>query len=568
MTGPGGIYGNEHPDHDPIWSIGWDHRSLILQVLDHNKWQSFRLPKGSHSYDGGHGWNTEWPRIRDIGEDALLMTMHGTFWKFPKTFSAKNSAGIAPRSNYLKVIGDFCRWNDCVVFGCDDAAKSEFLNKRKAKGEIAGPGRSQSNLWFTKPDQLDDLGPALGRGAVWLQEDIKANAPSDAYLFSGYSHRGLHLTHDANDAVTFTLEVDTKGNGSWRTLREVKVPAHGYVWTEFTAKEKGVWIRVKANRDCPSATAFFHYRNDDMRSTNASAIFAGLTKSNTKVNGGLLHARGEDFKTLRFLASDTKGALGCYDLDGELKLRRTNDISGAVWMKKNVAIPQNVLTVDAASVLYVDDQGKRWRLPKGDATFDAAALGDERVCREVCTERDLFNAARTFYELPAENAGGFAKIRPITTHNRGIKDYASYRGLLVMSGVVDNAAPSEHIVRSDDGKCALWVGAVDDLWQFGKPRGMGGPWKNTAVKPDEKSDPYLMTGYDKKRLLLSHSSKETVNIRLEADVAGTGVWVLYREFSVAPGQPMTHIFPDTFSAYWVRVSADKSTVASAVLYYE
>ena len=96
VTGPGGITGNEHPDTDPIWSIGWDYRSLILMLLDHGKWSAFRLPKASNSYDGAHGWNTEWPRIRDIGEPYLLMTMHGMFWKFPCTFSAANTAGIAP----------------------------------------------------------------------------------------------------------------------------------------------------------------------------------------------------------------------------------------------------------------------------------------------------------------------------------------------------------------------------------------------------------------------------------------------------------------------------------------
>ena len=36
---------------------------------------------------------------------------------------------------------------------------------------------------------------------------------------------------------------------------------------------------------------------------------------------------------------------------------------------------------------------------------------------EVATERDLFNFGGTFYELPARNAQGFAKIRPIATHN-------------------------------------------------------------------------------------------------------------------------------------------------------
>lgn len=82
-------------------------------------------------------------------EPEYLMTMHGMFWHFPAMFTADNSAGIRPRSAYLKVIGDFTRWNDQLVFGCDDSAQKEFLNKRKAKGNIEGPGQSNSNLWFT-----------------------------------------------------------------------------------------------------------------------------------------------------------------------------------------------------------------------------------------------------------------------------------------------------------------------------------------------------------------------------------------------------------------------------------
>ena len=63
VTGPGGIYGNAS-DSDPIWAMGWDYRSLILMLLQDKKWHIYRLPKGSHSYDGAHGWNTEWPRIQ------------------------------------------------------------------------------------------------------------------------------------------------------------------------------------------------------------------------------------------------------------------------------------------------------------------------------------------------------------------------------------------------------------------------------------------------------------------------------------------------------------------------
>jgi hypothetical protein len=49
------------------------------------------------------------------------------------------------------------------------------------------------------------------------------------------------------------------------------------------------------------------------------------------------------------------------------------------------------------------------------------------------TERDLFNAHGTFYELPAKNAGGFVKVRPVATHNFRIHDYCSYRGLFILS---------------------------------------------------------------------------------------------------------------------------------------
>ena len=84
--------------------------------------------------------------------------MHGAFWSFPSNFSAARSSGIRPRSNYLKVVGDFCRWKDQLVFGCDDSARSEFLNTRGAKGKLAPPGRSHSNLWFADPGDLDDLG--------------------------------------------------------------------------------------------------------------------------------------------------------------------------------------------------------------------------------------------------------------------------------------------------------------------------------------------------------------------------------------------------------------------------
>ena len=575
VTGPGGLEGNAHPATDPIWSIGWDHRSLILMVLDAGKWHAYRLPKASHAYDGAHGFNTEWPRIRDIGEPDLLMTMHGAFWRFPRDFCVAHSAGIAPRSNYLKVIGDFARWNDRIVLGCDDTAKNEFLNKRRAKTGLAAPGQSQSNLWFVEPAQLDQLGPAIGRGAVWLDDAVRKDQPSEPYLFSGFDQRMLHLTHDAGAAVTFTLEVDRLGNNQWTALRTVEVSADGYGSATFTAEETGAWIRVRASRDCGKVTAIFSGRNADRREPGPTAIFDGLGSGDgAAVSGGLLHARGAGRKTLEFAARERRAgqtsASAYYEMGPDLKLVRRDEPAALAWLEKNVAIPAPPIAMDDASVIYLDENGRRFRLPKARSDRTALGpLGPERMMREVCTERDLLSCAGTFFEVPAENAGGIAKIRPIATHDRRVHDFASWRGLLVMSGVTADAPSSNpHIVRSDDGAAALWVGAVDDLWQFGKPRGEGGPWKDTPVTAGKPSDPYLMTGYDRKTLTLSHRASEGVRFHVEVDLTGTGRWVPYASLDVAPGASKVHRFPDGFQAYWVRATSEADTVVTAWLVYE
>jgi hypothetical protein len=568
VTGPGGIEGNDR-DTDPLWSLGWDHRSLILMLLDGGTWHTFRLPKGSHSYDGAHGWNTEWPRIREIGTgDTLLATMHGTFWAFPRTFSAADTAGIRPRSNYLKVIGDFCRWGDRVVCGCDDTARNEFLNTRTAKGRIAAP-QSQSNLWFLAPDQLDHLGPVIGRGALWVREDVAAGTTTEPYLIAGYDRKGLHLA--AAGAATITLEVDAHGTGDWRTARVIEHAGDGTrsTWIDLSDLE-GVWLRLTPSADLAQATAALLFANDDPRGTASDPIFRGLaTTADVAVSGGLVRARAGNTRTLAFAAEGPGGAdLGCYELQADLTLASATDANLGGHTREHARIPEGVVEVDSASVVFTDDAGRRWRLPKGDATRDASGpLGAGRAAREVATERDLFQAHGTFYELPAENAGGFAKVRPVCSHPFRIHDFCSYRGLFVMTGVADDApADNEHIVRAADGRAALWVGAIDDIWRMGKPRGSGGPWRDTFVAAGTPSDPYLMTAYDRKALTLA-SDRDTV-VTAEVDVTGDGIWLAVRDFAITADTPLVHAFPEAFAAAWIRFRSDRDAILSAVLTYE
>lgn len=576
VTGPGGIYGNKNPETDPIWATGWDHKSIILGVRDSKSgWSFYRLPKASHSYDGAHGWNTEWPRIRDIGTEEnadYLMTMHGMFWRFPAMFKANNSRGIRPRSAYLKVIGDFTRWNNQIVFGCDDSAHNEFLNKRKQKGEIEGAGQSNSNLWFTDLEKPDQLGPTTASGSIWLNDVIKPNETSDPMLFAGWKNRSVWIKNHGNDPVDFTFEVDENGTNNWEELTTISLEVDEVKNIEFLENERGEWIRVKTN--APTiATANFNYSDKDNRSISSSKIFDQITGINeTTSMGGLMYGLNNNRRTLGISAvrfeDDLEIPVGYYELNENLELLPKNDPNTNSFIKDKFAIPKSVIEIGESSVLIIDDNNRRWRLPLGDKRYntltDRAQL---RIAREVATERDLFNASGTFYELPAENADGFAKIRPIASHDFRIHDFASYRGMLVITGIDINTKAEEHIIRSKDGKAAVWVGTIDDLWEAGKPVGHGGPWKKSNVKANRPSDPFLIGFYDKRSVEISHDSKESVIFKIEVEPIGHGPWMLYKEVSVEPGETFKHEFTDTFEARWIRFVSDKDCTATAWMEY-
>ena len=579
VTGPGGIYGNPHPDTDPIWAVGWDHRSVILATRDASTgWYFYRLPKASNSYDGAHGWNTEWPRIRDVSADQtprLLMTMHGMLWDFPQTFAYNNGYGIRPLSSYLKVVGDFCYWNGRLVFGCDDSARSEFLNKRKAKGGIAGPGQSHSNLWFVDTTTIRHLGPTDATGSVWLKDKVEAGETSEPFLLAGWKRRTAWIGDDGDDEVILTFETDMKGYGQWKKAFSQRIPAKSSRMLNLDGA-KGEWIRVRTDRSCRSLTVTFVYAST-ARPRPSGSMFSGLSPCGEQQwQGGLLYCLGNGRKTLGIVAramdGDKTTSLGYYELDGNMNLLRHDNPADSLMIEKQLAIPSQVVTAQNGSYLVIDDSGRRWRLPMGNQHY--ARLMDKRqtrICREVATERDLFNCGGTFYELPAENADGYAKIRPICTHNLQIHDYASYRGLLVMTGSATTAplpSPASHLITSADGKCQVWVGAIDDLWQLGKPMGQGGPWVNTEVTAGQPSDPYLLGHYDRKTLTLSHSARQPVSFTIEIDPTGDGNWLVYRVQRVKPGKKFKMRLPDGHIGKWIRFTSDTPTQATAWLTYQ
>ena len=555
VTGPGGIEGADS-EESSVWAVGWDKRSVILMLLDRGKWTRFRLPKGSHTCDGKHGWFTEWPRIREVFPGRWMMDMHALFWEFPATFSLKNRAGLRPMGTHHRYIPDFCHWNGKVVLATDETSIMQ--------NPLAG--QSQSNLWFGDFEELYQWGPRAGWGGPWLKDEVKPDQPSDPITIAGFEGRCLHLAvGESNEAgdVTFTLEVDIKGKGRWKTYKTVSLPFGGYAFFLLPEDLKAEWMRLASDRSC-QATAYLHFSEPGRQLPRRDPLFRGLASLNDKnAMGGLVRPARHN-RRLQFLArrwEDGTVVERYLEVDEQMHFHQAEDRSEEM---KRIAETSLEFETDEASVILTW-QGKRYRLPKGPVTYDQPfPTGVPRGIRECESERNLMNCHGTFYELPREQ--GIPRMKPVATHGRQILDFCTWRGLWVISGTKPHVTGDEHLFGTETGE-TLWFGAIDDLWKLGKPVGEGGPWKNSPVQADEPSDPYLMTQYDRKRVELSHDLAKKVEFALEVDFDHHG-WHLLTTLPVPPQETVTHEFPRGFGAHWVRLKTDHPCKATAWFVYE
>jgi len=214
-------------------------------------------------------------------------------------------------------------------------------------------------------------------------------------------------------------------------------------------------------------------------------------------------------------------------------------------------------------ILRVLHGGKwsRYLLPKASHSFDHTWNTEWMRIREAQTERYLMDVHGMFYELPPLVYGGKVwGIRPICSHLRIVPDFCYWRGLFVMAGdQTDNAVGQP--------QSGLWFGQIDDLWRMGKPAGWGGPWWETPVRAGTRSDPFLMTGFDKKVLHLAHDVPRQVRFEVDVDFLGNGTWKTYKTLTVPAKGYVHHAFPDGFSAHWIRVRVGTECKATAYFMY-
>lgn len=229
-----------------------------------------------------------------------------------------------------------------------------------------------------------------------------------------------------------------------------------------------------------------------------------------------------------------------------------------------------------------DDKVQTYRLPKASHAYDHLWTTEWPRIREVETERYLMDMHGMFYELsPLVWGGAVWGVRPISQHLRMVPDFASYRGFLVLGGNQVSSIFDNNWVTGQS-QAGFWLGATDDLWKFGKPQGWGGPWLTDDVAPFTPSDPYLMTGFDKKALHLRAENVDAagagVRVTIQVDFTGnaghlgakgfTMPWSDFDVVTLTAAKPYSYYdFPAGFSAHWVRFVTDAQCNCTAWLTY-
>jgi len=225
-----------------LYAVGWDNISVILRVLQDGKWARYRLPQGSHSWD--HTWNTEWMRIREVQTERYLMDAFGIFYDLPAMVYGGRVWGIRPIASHLRICPDVVSWRGLLVLAGDQTDNAV--------------GQPQSGLWFGSLDELWRWGKPTGWGGVWRKTQVAAGETSDPFLMTGFDKKTLHLAHQSDQPVDFTIEIDFLGDGDWHPFRTTRVPPGGYRHIEFPDGFSAHWVRVRTGAGC-RATAYFTY---------------------------------------------------------------------------------------------------------------------------------------------------------------------------------------------------------------------------------------------------------------------------------------------------------------------
>jgi hypothetical protein len=257
---------------------------------------------------------------------------------------------------------------------------------------------------------------------------------------------------------------------------------------------------------------------------------------------------------------------GLFEYDGKIWNRLSNKPHMDCAGRENMGNVIFCTGWDESSALLralVKGKWQLYRLPKASHAFQHAWQTEWMRIREVETEHFLMDIHGMFYELqPIAFEDHIWGVKPVCQHLRTIPDYCAFRGMLAVGGNKTTPNQGAYSVAGQP-QSGIWFGKTDDLWQWGKPAGWGGPWRKRPVKAGVPGDPFLMTGFDQKMVHLTMDRPGTITI--EVDFLGDGTWERYERVSV--NRYARHIFPAGFAAHWVRLTPSVDCTATAEFFY-
>ena len=417
-------------------------------------------------------------------------------------------------------------------------------------------------LWFISYT-ANGKSAGSGTGLFYIDDSFTLRKHPESVVGT-YANRMIHAP--SNQLVIGPHLIDTTGNV--RTIHTIEDYLLTATFEHLEEPERKIYF----------LSMYGEMLEVDVHTLESRFLF-DLTKELSVPRKTAHFKGGHTLKGQVVVASNTFGES---DFEGRTNDGRLAEWDGNAWTvlekkpfyeiagRKNMGATMFATGWDKASAIlkvYARDQWTTYRLPKASHCYNQMWQTEWPRIREVETERFLMDCHGMFYELsPVAYDGKIWGVRPIASHLRVIPDYCSWRGLFVLAG--NQVTPIwDNILHAGEPQSNLWFGKTDDLWQFGKPAGWGGPWWEQPVTAGEPSDPYLMTGFDRKVLHLSHDATGPVTFIVEVDFLGIQAWKTYQEITVPASGYVHHEFPIGFSAHWVRVTLDNSCSASAYFHY-
>lgn len=164
------------------------------------------------------------------------------------------------------------------------------------------------------------------------------------------------------------------------------------------------------------------------------------------------------------------------------------------------------------------DQGKwsTFLLPKAAFCNDAyhGWYTEWPRIREITDGRWMMDMHGMFFDFPPSfSIADTSGIRPIGSHLRYIPDFCQWNGQLVLAS---NETSIQGNPLAGQPQSNLWFGSYEDLNSWGPASGYGGPWINDLITANQPSDPFLVSGFDRRVIHLATTSEkrlpaETIN---------------------------------------------------------